>query len=42
MHGKEKTFTNIWHKELVKKKNKYNYFELNVLDFVDKKKIEYF
>ena len=40
--AKKKTFANILHKELVKKKNKYNYFELNVLDFVDKKKIEYF
>ena len=25
-----------------RKVNKYSYFELNVVDFVDKKKIEYF
>ena len=30
-------FGKILHQELVKKENKYNYFELNVIDFEDKK-----
>ena len=40
--AKKKTFAKILHEELVKKKNKYSYFELNGVEFVEKKKIEYF
>ena len=40
--AKKKTFPKILYKKLVKKKNKYSYFELNVADFVDKKKIKDF
>ena len=38
--AKKKMFAKILHKDLMKKKNKYSYFELNVVDLVDKKKIE--
>ena len=42
MHGKEKNaFKDIAH-ETGEAKNIYSYFKLNVVDFVDKKKIEYF
>ena len=40
--AKKKTFPKILYKKLVKKKNKYSYFELNVVDFADKKKIKDF
>ena len=40
--AKKKTFSKILHKEPMKKKNRYSYFELNVVDFAGKKKIEDF
>ena len=36
--AKKKAFAKILLMELVKKRNKYSYFELNVVDFVDKRK----
>ena len=43
MHGKEKTFCkDIAQGTGEEKINKYSYFELSVVDFVDKKKVEYF
>ena len=38
--AKKQKFGKILHQELLKKKNKYNYFELDVMDFEDKK-VEY-